>query len=309
MTSTDFNDIKTNISALVPIQSDMSHAHLFHLYIIQGILAYKEHRFTNALHLFTDAYKLSKETRMEDWELAELHYVLSLAALSDYRYILAIDHAQEALSYFNAKMLAARSIECLLILGIAQKHTGNINDAIVTFGNAREIMTNNETSKFLGIIEQNLGACYSLLPDSERSLHHFTQSLLAKENPDKQIITILSIVKEHKKIGAEETAKSWVDKGIVLLDLLTEQKKDPYHHHFSIYNALLNDENDLIPTFKSALHYFEEKQNYYHCFIYSNILAEKLAEKKQYKLATTFSLKAFDYHLKYRKVQHWEELT
>lgn len=307
--STNFTDAKMNIAIILPTQSDLSQAQLFQLYIIPGIIAYTENRFFNALHLFTNAYKLTKKTRMADWEIADLHYVLSLAALSDYRYTQAIDHAQEALSYFNAKMLAARSIECLLILGIAHKHTGNVNDALVTFKNAEEIMKNSEAYRFLGIIEQNLGACYSLLQDSERSLHHFNQSLLAKEDPNKQLIAILSIVKEHKKIGDEVSAKIWVHKGITLLDQLTERNKNPFFHHFSIYKALLNDENNLISTFKSALHYFEEKQNYYHCFVYSNILAKKTAEKNQYKLATTFSQKAFDYHLKHRKVQHWEELT
>ena len=40
-----------------------------------------------------------------------------------------------------------------------------------------------------------------------------------------------------------------------------------------------------------------------------NMRQDELAEKNQYKLATTFNQKAFDYHLKHRKVQHWEELT
>ena len=302
------SDVKENISLLVPMQGDMSHTQLFHLYIIQGIIAYKESRFANALYIFTDTYTLTKKHRMEDWEMAELHYVLSLAAISDYRHILAIDHAQEALSYFNAKMQAVRSIECLLILGNAQKHTGNLNDALLSFEHAKEIMTTSGFSNYLGMIEHNLGACYSLLKESERALRHFNQSLLENENPDSQIVTILSLVKEHKKKGDKEQAKTLISKGTSLLNLLTEQNKKLYSHYFAIYKALLYDEDDLIPTFESALHYFEVKQNYYRCFVYCNVLADKLTNTNQFKLATTFYQKAFDYHLKHRKVQHWEEL-
>ncbi|WP_124071547.1 tetratricopeptide repeat protein [Filibacter tadaridae] len=302
-------DVKKNIAIVVPMQSDMSHTQLFHLYIIQGIIAYTENRFSNAVHIFTNAYELATKYRMEDWEMAELHYVSSLAASSDYRYILVIDHLQEALNYFNAKMLATRSIECLIILGNAQKHTRNLKNALMSFENAKEIMTTNGLANYLGMIEHNLGACYSLLKDNERALRHFNQSLLVKENPNDQIVTILSLVKEYKKTGDKESSKALVNKGIFLLNLLTEQNKNPYSHHFAIYKALLYDENDLISTFESALHYFEVKQNYYHCFVYCNVLADKLTDNNQFKLATTFYQKAFYYHLKHHNVQHWEELT
>lgn len=309
MTSTDFTDAKKNMLLIVTAQIELSHAQQFHLYIIQGIIAYMENRFTNALHIFTDAHKLTREYRAEDWEMAELHYVLSLSALSDYRYIPSIDHAQEALVYFNAKMLATRSIDCLLILGIAQNHIGNVNDALVTFNNAKEIISNSGISKSIGMIEQNLGTCYSLLKNSERALHHFNQSLSVKVNPNDQIVTIWSIAKEYKKTRDIELAKSWVTKGITLFDQLTEQNINLYIHHFSIYQNLLYDDKKLIPTFESALHYFEDKQDYYLCFVYCNILAERLTDNSQFKLATTFYQKAFDYHLKHQKVQNWEELT
>lgn len=309
MTSTDVTAAKSSLDILVATKNELSNNQIFHLYTIQGIIAYKENRFTNALNIFKDACKLSQKYRMEDWEMAELHYVLSLAALSDYRYILAIDHSQEAIAYFNTKMLAKRSIESLLILGIAQKHSGDVEDALVTFKLAKEIVRNTETTNFGGVIEQNLGTCYSLLGNSELSLYHFNQSLSANDTSENQIITILSLVKEHKKIDDRETAKEWVQKGITLLEQLPEHNKNPSSHHFAVYKALLVNDNDFTHIFKSAIRYFEEKQNYYRCFVYCNILAEKLAENNQFKLATTFYQKAFEYHLTHRKVNHWEELT
>lgn len=309
MTSTDVLAIKGSLDIWVATKNELSNNQQFDLYIIQGIIAYKENRFTNALTIFKDAYKLSQEYRMEDWEMAELHYVLSLAALSDYRYILAIDHTQEAIVYFNAQMLAKRSIEALLILGIAQKHSGDAEDALVTFKRAKEIMQNSETNTFSGVIEQNLGTCYSLLGNSERSLHHFNQSIHANDTSENQIITILSIVKEYKKIDDIATAKEWVQKGMTLLEQLPDHNENPYNHHFSIYKALLFNDNDLVAIFKPALHFFQEKQNYYRCFVYCNILAEKLAQRSQFKLATTFYQKGFEYHLTHRKVHHWEGLT
>ena len=205
LNSVDISTIKTNISVLLTIQGDMTAKQLFHLYIIEGIVAYLENRFTNALHIFSDLYKQRAEYPLEEWEMAELHYVLSLAALSDYRYIPAIDHVQEALSFFNARMLAKRSIECLIVSCIAQKQSGNAEDALATLKKAKEIMKNTGASESSGIIEQNMGACYSLLLDSERALLHFHESLRVKNKPLEQIATILSIMKEYKKIGRYST--------------------------------------------------------------------------------------------------------
>lgn len=241
--------------------------------------------------------------------MAELHYVLSLAALSDYRYIASIDHAQEALSYFNTRMFAKRSIECLIILGIAQKQSGYPEDALVTVKKARDIMKNTGTSKSSGIIEQNLGACYSILEDPKRALLHFHESLKVKDKPLEKIANISSILKEYKKMNDIALAKTWLDKGISLLDQLSEENRLLYFHHFSIYKALLENDDNFSSIFVDSLKYFEGIQNYYRCFIYCNVFAEKLTEQKKFKMATTFYHKAFDYHLRYRKIQLWEELT
>ena len=309
MISKDLATIKTKISILVTIQDDMTAKQLFHLYIIEGIVAYMENRFTNALHIFTDLYKRKADYPLEEWEIAELHYVLSLAALSDYRYIATIDHVLEALSFFNAHMLVKRSIECLIVLGIAQKQSGNAEDALATVKKAKEIMNNTGASESSGIIEQNLGACYSLLGDPERALLHFNESLKVKDKPLDQIATVLSIVKEYKKMEDIVLVKNWLDKGISLLDQLSDENKMLYFHHFSIYKSLLNNDINFTSIFEAALKYFESTQNYYRCFVYCNVLAEKLTEHKKFKLATTYYKKAFSYHLQYRKIQQWEELT
>lgn len=305
----DLTAIKEGYSLLASIQNEMTKNQKFHLCMNEGIIAYMENRYTNALHIFSDLYKRHKEYDLEDWALADLHYVFSLASLSDYRYLATINHIQEALAYYNAKILVKRSIECLLILGIAQKHNGDIDEALATFNKAKEIMTHTDTTQYIGIIQQNLGACYSLKQDTDRALVHFNKSLKAKEQPLEKITTILSIVKEYKKMNHIETAKEWLTKGISLLDQLNIDDKLLYFQHFTIYKALLYEEKDFTATFESALKYFESTQNYYRCFVYCNILAEKLTTDHKFKLATTFYKKAFNYHLKYRKLQYWEDLT
>ena len=76
---------------------------------------------------------------MEDWEMAEVHYISGLSLLSESRYILAIDYVKEAILYFNQEILIERSIECLIILGIAQKNSGVLKEALATFERAKDI--------------------------------------------------------------------------------------------------------------------------------------------------------------------------
>lgn len=303
------SDIEENLAVLTSLQNELSHVQQFHLHIIQGIIAFNENQYSKARYIFTKAAHLTKQHKMEDWEIAELHYVLSLAAVSEHQHILAINHIEKALSYFNRKVLAARSIDCLLILGNAQKHTKNVRKALDSFENAKEIMAANGVSNRIGMIEHNLGACYSILKNHERAIYHFTESLLAKNQIDGQETTILALVKEHKKLGNIEQAKNFVEKGLSLLDRLAEPNKTPYSHHFTIYKALLYDESDMVSTFDAALDYFSRIQSYSHCFVYCNVLAARLTEKNQFKLATTYYQMAFSYHLCHHQLEHWEELT
>src|SRR5690625_4924685 len=110
MTSSNFTNAKSKINLLLPMQADMTHMQLFLLYICQGIIAYTEKKFSKALQIFIDAHELTTMYPMKAWEMAEINYVLSLAALSDYQYTLVINHIPKALTFFNSKMLATRSI-------------------------------------------------------------------------------------------------------------------------------------------------------------------------------------------------------
>lgn len=303
------SDIKDNLSFISALQDELSYIQKFHVYIIQGIIAYNENRFSDAQNLFTNALLCTKQYRLEDWEMAELHYMLSLAAISEYQHILAIEHIEKALTYFNQKVLATRSIDCLLILGNAQKYTKNIIGAIASFNNAKDIMIENGYVHRAGMIEHNLGACYSLLQNHTRALHHFTQSLSVKVHADEQIATIFAIVKEYKKSGNQTQAKLFINKGLSILNSVSKANQELYRHHFSIYRALLFDGFDIILVFESALAYFQRKKSNYYCFIYCHVLADQLVNKKQFKLATTYYKRAFLYHLDHHQVKYWEELT
>ncbi|MCM3357582.1 MULTISPECIES: helix-turn-helix transcriptional regulator [unclassified Psychrobacillus] len=302
------SEVQTNLAILEEFKKEMTTEQLFYLSTIQGIIAYQNNEFRQATEIFMQVFSLIKSYRMEDWEMAELYYISSLSLLSESRYILAIDYVKVALSYFNQEILIERSIECLVILGIAQKNTGVLKDAVATYEKAMEISSKIESSKFIGMIEHNLGACHSLLKNQKQALNHFQNSLSVKSSPNDSIITIFSIIKSYYKISDFVNAKVWLNKGLELLDSLNENNKLLYTHHLSIFKAILFEEKDLIATFKEALDYFESKQEYKHCSIYSNVLAKKLSSDKQYKQSTIYYEQGFNYHIKQLKVSNWEEL-
>ncbi|MEK5208710.1 helix-turn-helix domain-containing protein [Psychrobacillus sp. FSL H8-0510] len=302
-------EIQRNINILVDFKKEMTIEQLFYLYTIQGIIAYQDNQFSQASHFFKEVFQLIKGYRMEDWEMAELHYISGLSLLSESRYILAIDYVKEAIFYFNQEILIDRSIECLMILGIAQKNSGVLKDALATFEKAKDINLKIESSEFNGMIEHNLGSCYSLQLQSDQALQHFFNALDSKHNPEDKIVTILSIIKEYHKNRDLQNALVWLEKGLETVQYVGDSKKDLYTNHFSVYGAILLENQVLIPIFKKSLDYFEGKQDYKHCMIYCNVLAKRLAETKQYKQASIYYELGFHYHLKQSKVFSWEELS
>ena len=302
------NQVQANVVILEEFKKEMDTEQLFYFFSIQGIIAYQNNQFREASELLTQIFTLIKSYRMEDWEMAELYYISSLAVLSESRYILAIDYVKSALSYFNQEILIERSIECLIILGIAQKHTGVINESVLTFEKAKDISSKIESSKFKRKIEHNLGACHSLLKNHEQALLHFQNSLSENTNPEENLLTILNILKEYHKISDIENAIVWLNRGFKLLNLLPEKTRTFYSSHLEVYQAILLDKHDLLSTFKKILKYFELKQEYKYCSVYSYVLAQKLAEDKQYKQATIYFDLGFKYYLKQLNITSWEEL-
>ncbi|ALC87625.1 hypothetical protein AM499_18770 [Bacillus sp. FJAT-22090] len=302
-------NIRNNLAILAEFKKEMDSEQLFYLYTIQGIVAYQNNQFSQASEFFSQIFTLIKNYRMEDWEMAELYYISSLSLLSESRYIMAIDYVKSALSYFNQELLIERSIECLIILGIAQIDTGVLKESIATFEKAKEISLKIDSSKYNGKIEHNLGASYSILGNQKQALHHFQNSLNIKTNPNDKLVTIVSILKEYHKINDVQNAIVWLEKGLELLDQLTEEYKSFYKSHLSIYRALLLEKDNIIPIFKEALAYFEDIQDYKYCFIYCQVLAKRLADKKQYKQSTIYYQLGFNYNLKLSHVTNWEELT
>ncbi len=301
-------EVQSHVAILEEFKKEMNTEQLFYLHTIQGILAYMNNQFRNASDIFNEVFTLIKSYRMEDWEMAELYYISSLSLLSESRYILAIDYVKSALSYFNQEILIERSIECLIILGIAQKDNGVLLEAVATYKKAKEISSKIESSRFLGKIEHNLGKTYSLLKDKEKSLFHFQQSLTIKNTPSDIMITIFSLLFEYHKYQDFDNAKIWLEKGLNLLDQLPEKQRTFYSNHFIVYKLILFNEKNVIPTFKKVIDYFESVQEYKYCSIYCYILGKKLASEKQYKQATIFYEQGFKYYLKLSKVSTWEEL-
>ncbi|MEI4770761.1 helix-turn-helix transcriptional regulator [Psychrobacillus sp. FJAT-51614] len=302
-------NIRNNLAILVEFKKEMDPEQLFYLYTIQGIVAYQNNQFSQASELFAQIFTLIKNYRMEDWEMAELYYVSSLSLLSESRYIMAIDYVKSALSYFNQELLIERSIECLIILGIAQIDTGVLKEAIATFEKAKEISLKIDSSKYNGKIEHNLGASYSILGNQNQALYHFQNSLDIKTRPDDKIVTILSLLKEYHKINDVQNAIVWLERGFEIISYLSGESKNFFKSHFNIYRALLLEENNIISIFKEALAYFEEIQDYKYCFIYCQVLAKRLADKKQYKQSTIYYQLGFNYNLKLSHVTNWEELS
>ncbi|WP_298470904.1 helix-turn-helix transcriptional regulator [uncultured Psychrobacillus sp.] len=302
------NEVKSNLTILEEFKKEMNTEQLFYLSTIQGILAYLNNNFRESSEIFNQIFTLIKSYRMEDWEMAELYYISSLSFLSEARYIISIDYVKAALSYFNQEILIERSIECLIILGIAQKSTGVLKDAVITFEKAKDISSKLESSKFNRKIEHNLGACHSLLKNHDQALLHFQNSLKESSNPQDNLLTILNILKEYHKISNVDSAIFWLEKGFQLLKLLPKSSSVFYSNHLEIYQALLEDKKELVPIFKKVLKYFELKEEYKYCSVYSFVLAKKLAEDKQYKQATIYYDLGFNYQLKQLKITSWEEL-
>lgn len=307
-----FNDqhsptVEKKIILFNSVVNEMSSRQKFHFYLIDGIRAYADNQFRFSLDLFNKAEKQMRKFEVEDWEMADLHYVLSLASLSDFRDLTAIEYAQKALAYFNSKMLLSRSIRCSIIIGLAKKRIGNFDEAILTFKEAMDLFSNSGASFHKETIEHNLGICYSLINNNKLAMQYFISAFEGKKHANDKIVTAIAILKEYYKMENFQEAKVWLENCLSLLPEVTANRSY-YKHHLIVYEALLRGSDDFYQSFRDALDYLSGLKNYYHCFIYCHLLSKKLAENHEYKKANEYHDKSFNYYLKHKNMAHWGDL-
>ncbi|MBD7984080.1 helix-turn-helix domain-containing protein [Sporosarcina sp. Sa2YVA2] len=273
-TETDFN--------LTPIQA-------FRVQQIKGIASYGVGELKVCLDCFSEGVELAELLPLSHYERADFSYVQSIAFMADGQKFEALEKAKDALTYFQSIMASRRVLECHLVCGVAYKQIGQMDRAIETFHQAEKVCRQFDLQSFLGMIYQNLGTVYSVMGQSDLAISYFQQAVEYNEQPEDQVYTILSLLREYAKFGDGEKVRHWLEGGACILPQLRVPIRQRFKTHFDVHRALLEENDEQIESsLLTAVRYFRKKMDKNQTKHYSKRLAEFYVSKRKYKKAVEY---------------------
>lgn len=303
-------DNKSIMSLLNPLIRDKEKLNDFESYLlakILGIFYFVNNNLKDSIGNFEEALNITKHINLPSWDQADLYYMYSLASLSNQQNVKAIEYSDMSLKFFNENFLFERSIESLIIQGIAYKNSLDYKASLKSYQRALEITEKFNIYKFKSIIFQNFGSLHTKLKDYNLALEYYLKSLELKNNLDKKLITILSIIQIYSRLKEFNEMNNWVQKG--LKEIGENKEYQQYIIHFNVYKLLCEGDNEKIELYlPKAIQYFEKIKDYRHTYKYCIRMALLLQNVKKYKSAAFYFEKALYYQNITKEITTWEDI-
>lgn len=259
--------------------------------ILKALKSFSLNDKDTALDLMQQVREDLDTTYLEDWEIADINYIIGGMYYKYTDYLQTIEHVNRALSYFKDNFYVERVIECHLIIGLAFKRRKRFNEALANYQKAIKAAGATDLKGYYGMLYNNTGEIYSLQGNRELALEYFLKGLEYKVESKSKLLSILSLIEEYSIRGSSQEVLSWVEKGEKIIQEEGENDNlSEFIYHFGVFRNKYTHGNskELIESLKKAVQYFESSDDYHYTNKYALWLARELRENGKYKLSTEY---------------------
>ncbi|MBB4827131.1 tetratricopeptide (TPR) repeat protein [Sporosarcina luteola] len=302
----DLSAIKTDIELLREQKDALNERQKFIFEVNEGILLYKENSIKKAILKFE--YALNMDLTLEDWEQAEIHYMLGLAYVSDNRMAASLEYIESAQQYFKSKLLIKRVLDCFTLKGIYYKRINNFKEAEHFYFEAIELCKNFSIPERLGSIYHNLGILYLTNGRIQDGVNYIHECLKSKSDPRSKLTTILSLVITYSKMSNTEQVIHWCEEGLSICENNINDSNTPFLYHFNFYKSLHSKNVLTSAIVNSTITYFVDLEDYRSAQKYAIAFAMELYKKGKYKLSSSYFMDANKYNYSNREIENWEDI-
>lgn len=302
----DLSTIKIDIELLREQEEVLNERQKFLLEINEGILLYKKNSIKKAISKFEKAIKM--ELKLEDWEQAEVYYMLGLSYVSDNRMAISLEYIESAEEYFKSKLLIKRVLDCFTLKGVYYKRINNFFEAEKCYFEAVELCKKFSITERLGSLYHNLGSLYLLKDRKQEGVSYMLESLKYKSEPRSKLTTILSLVITYSKMSNTDKVIHWCEEGLSLCENNFCNTIAPFLHHFNFYKSLHSKYGLTSDVVNETIMYFVSLEDYRNAQKYAIAFAVELYKEGKYKLASSFFMEANKYNYTNKKIESWEDI-
>jgi transcriptional regulator with XRE-family HTH domain len=302
------NDTSETIKVLSEISGNFNEYQLFLFHSNVGSYYSFMLDYNSTLHAFEKAIFYYKKINIEKWEEADFNYVLGHCYFSQRSWGISIEYIQKALEYFNGGFYNTRTIECYLVLALAQEASYKFEESYDNLLLAQKIATQLDLTEHFSIIKQNLGTFATGRGHSYEAIQYYKESLESRDENDEKLLPIYSLVKEYSKLNNSEEVIRWTTLGLSLIKENQNLVQQTFTHHLKVYLTRVTNPILFEKATINAHNFFKEIKDYRHSAKYALLLGNFYHANNKYKNAVKYFVLSNENMFKKHKIQYWEDL-
>lgn len=304
----NFEEIKKSLLVLDEVSSHFNARQLYLHELNKALYYYYMKEIKKSVTYLDYLQSGISKLGLEDWEIAELDFILGTIYAVDNRLMEAKSYIDKALDYFKEQFLMKRVLDGYISKGIILQKNKRYTEALETFTKAKQICDEFSLQKYLGITYHNIGSVKSVMEQQEEAISYFHKSIKAKKDRKSHFISIFCLIIEYSRANQVEHILEWCNKGIELYDELQDEHLYVYFQHFIFYKVLYGHGEVSHKVAVEVIHYFSQIQDYRHAYKYSIALAQYYLRNKKYKLAAFHFQEGMNYSYLNNEIKTWEEI-
>ncbi|WPK12667.1 helix-turn-helix domain-containing protein [Lysinibacillus louembei] len=304
----NFEEIKKDLVILEDASSHFNTQQLYLHELNKALYYYYVKEIKKSILCLEYLQSIISKVDMDNWEIAELDFIIGTIYAVDNRLIEAKLYIDKALSYFKEQLLMKRVLDGYISMGIIYQKNRQYSEALDTFVKAKQICNEFNLQGYLGIVYHNMGSVKIVMGQQKEGICYFHKSIETKTDKKSHFISIFCLIIEYSRSNQVTLVLKWCNKGIVLYEEMQDESLYAYRQHFEFYKALYENNETSQKKALKMIHYFSKIQDYRHAYKYSIALAEYYLQNKKYKLATFYFQEATKYSYLNKNIHSWEQL-
>lgn len=284
----------------------------FQIYLYRlnkALFYYSSKRFHESIENFERTYAMLDKIALDDWEIAEFHYMIGVAYIADKRILHSIEHVRKALSFFREQFQMKRVMDCYILIGVNNKKGSNFEEALEAYLRAEQICDEFGLDHNKGIILHNIGSLHSVMGNIDKAIECYKESIDDKfETKQGQLMSIFCLVLEYSKLNKPEQVINWCNAGILLYEQLQDNRMKSYYHEFLFVRSMYGSDGLSEEIALESIGYFVQIKDYQLAYKYSLALAQWYYKNRKYKLSSETYSNALKYSNIYRNISCWEDI-
>ncbi|WP_121641078.1 helix-turn-helix domain-containing protein [Virgibacillus sp. Bac330] len=288
----DFQKALHKINELHEMADSFNSLHKYFWNKFQGNYYSLKEEHQQSLQCYKKAEKVHRSAEIEEEEIADLYYAISIQHSHLLNGLETINYAEKAMAEFQRKYNFTRCAQCHILLGISYQRIRMNDVALENYNQAMYLGKLNNEEQVIQLAYLNLGLFYFTTGNSKKSIENYELGLKTTDlDYELRLDAITHLIHSFYKSDNWQKTKVYLRSGEEALNF-TQDKG--YHKFYSYviktYTHLLNGDlkNFKIVLADEFIPYLKQKKAYNYLVFYSRLLATHLEKMGKYKEAMKY---------------------